>query len=495
MKNVRFPSAQTILIVIAAMVALLTFLVPAGNYDTLTFDEESTKLQVHSEKGISAIPATQESLDSLGVGIPIVKFTGGDIYKPIGIPGTYRSLESRPQGLAALARSPVRGIIDAADIIFLVLIIGGLIGVMNQTGAFDAGIFWISSALKGKEYLLIVLVTVLVAAGGTTFGMAEETMAFYPILIPVFLAAKYDSLVGVACIFLGSSMGSMCSTTNPFATIIASDSAGINWLTGLEGRILMLLITLGITIAYILRYAARVKADPTRSLVYGLDDGFGQGSRDGQPVRFTPRLVAIISVFSLSFVVMVVGVSFLHWWFVEMSANFLVAAILIAFIGRMNEKVFVREFSRGAADLLSVAFIIGLARGVTLLMNDGLVSDTVLYYASSVTEGMGKGVFVNVLFLFFSGLSFFMPSSSGMAVLTMPIMSPLADTVGIGREIVVNAYQYGLGVFYLVNPTGLILAVLAIVNIGFDRWLKFILPLLLILLAVTMAFLTLSVYV
>jgi len=490
MKTLRFPSAQTLLMLIAALVALLTWIVPAGKYDSLTYRTESNRLELNRPGETVTLPATQATLDSLGIGIPIEKFTSGDIYKPVGIPGTYRELPSRPQGLAALAQSPIRGIIKAADIIFLVLVIGGLIGVMNVTGAFDAGIQWITRVLRDRESLLIVLVTTLIAAGGTTFGMAEETMAFYPILIPVFRAARYDSMVGLACIFLGSAIGSMCSTTNPFSTIIGSDSAGINWLTGIEFRVIMLVVCLVITIAYILRYAKRVRSHADlQTPVPGNDIPAGPGR------TITPRLWTIIGVLSMSFVVMVIGVSFLNWWFVEMTAVFLVAAIVIGFIGRIPEGVFVREFSKGAADLLSVAFIIGIARGVTILMEDGLISDTVLYHASSLTEGMNKGLFVNVALLFFGGLSFFMPSSSGMAVLTMPIMSPLADSVGIGRETVVDAYIYGLGLFYLVNPTGLILAALALVNITFDRWLRFVFPLLLILTLVTMAGLTISVYI
>ena len=191
---------------------------------------------------------------------------------------------------------------------------------------------------------------------------------------------------------------------------------------------------------------------------------------------------------------MITGVSLLNWWFVEMTATFLVGAILIGIVGRIREVDFVDAFSKGAAELLSVAFIIGIARGVSVLMDDGLISDTMLYYASNISEGMNKGLFTNAMLVLYGGLSFFIPSSSGMAVLTMPIMSPLADTVGVGREIIVNTYQYGMGLFYLVNPTGLILASLAIVRVGYDKWLKFVIPLSLILLFITMALLTVSVY-
>ncbi|MCK0147121.1 YfcC family protein [Arenibacter sp. F26102] len=496
MKKLKFPTAQTILILIAVLVTILTWLVPAGKYDSLAYDAKSNSFTKISPEESVELPATQATLEDLGIKIPIEKFTNGDIYKPIGIPYTYVEMQAQPQGPAALAKSPIKGIIAAADIIFLILIIGGLIGIMNLTGAFNAGISWMAKTLKGREYILIIAVTTLIALGGTTFGLAEETMAFYPILIPVFLAAKYDAMVGLSCVFLGSGIGTMCSTVNPFATIIASDAAGINWTTGLNNRVIMLLLCVTITILYILRYAKRVKADPSKSLIYDqketINKLFGLDTMDNT-VKFTNRLRIITIVFSLCFVVMIIGVSFLDWWFVEMTATFLVGSIIIGFIGRIKESDFVEAFAKGAADLLSVAFIVGIARGVTILMEDGLISDTILYYASTITEGMHKGIFANVMLFIYGGLSFFMPSSSGMAVLTMPIFSPLADTVDIGREIIVDTYLYGMGLFHLINPTGLILAALAIVKIGFDRWLKFIVPLLLILTATTMIFLTISV--
>ncbi len=497
MKKLKFPTAQTILILIAVFVTLLTWIVPAGKYDSLVYNATSNTFTKTSIEESVELPATQETLENLDIKIPIQKFISGDIYKPIGIPNTYKELESKPQGLAALATSPIKGIIAAADIIFLILIIGGLIGIMNLTGAFDAGISWMAKTLKGREFILIILVTTLIAAGGTTFGLAEETMAFYPILIPVFLAAKYDAMVGLACIFLGSGIGSMCSTINPFATIIASDAAGIAWTTGLNNRIIMLVVCLIITILYILRYAKRVKADPSKSIIYdqkeALEKVFGINTMN-TTTEFTNRLRLITLVFSLCFVVMIYGVSFLGWWFVEMTTTFLVGAILIGIIGKIKETVFVEVFAKGAASLLSVAFIVGIARGVTILMEDGLISDTILYHASTITEGMNKGVFTNVMFFIYGGLSFFMPSSSGLAVLTMPIMSPLADTVNIGRETIVNTYQYGMGLFYLINPTSLILAALAIVKIGFNKWLRFVMPLLILLLITTMILLTISVY-
>ncbi|WP_397362713.1 YfcC family protein [Olleya sp. R77988] len=496
MKKLKFPSAQTILLIIAGLVTLLTWLVPAGKYETLGYNKDTNQFTRTGIEKTEILPATQQTLETLAIKIPLEKFTTGDIYKPINIPNTYQKLDPKPQGFFEFIKSPVKGIVEAADIIFLVLIIGGLIGIINSTGAFDAGISWLANALKGREFILIILVTTLVAAGGTTFGFAEETIAFFPILIPVFLAAKYDAIVGIACIFLGSAIGTMCSTINPFSTIIASDAAGISWTTGFWGRIFMLVACLVIALIYIIRYGRRVQKDPTKSIVYDQQQQIAAlfSQSNTQTVQFTNRLRLALIVFALCFIVMIYGVVALEWWFEEMTTTFLVGAILIGIIAKIKETHFIDTFVKGAGDLLGVALIIGIARGVTVIMADGLISDTLLYYASSVTEGMNKGVFATVMTTLYAGLSFFIPSSSGMAVLTMPIMSPLADSVGVGREIVVNAYQYGMGLFYFINPTGLILASLAVVKVGFNKWLKFVMPLFITLIIFTLIVMTISSY-
>jgi len=497
LKTIKFPTAQTILLIIAALVAILTWLIPSGAYDSLTYNKIENTFTKKSLSETKVLAATQETLNLLEIKIPLEKFTNGDIWKPISIPNTYKKVEAKPQGVIAFIKSPIKGIIEGADIIFLVLIIGGLIGVINYTNAFDAGISWLAKTLKGYEYILIILVTTLIAVGGTTFGLAEETIAFYPILIPIFLAAKYDAMVPLACIYIGSSIGTMCSTTNPFSTIIASDAAGINWTSGITVRFIMLGLGTLICILYIMKYAQRVKKDPTKSIIYDQKEEIEEhfGSTTDASLKLTARLRLILFIFILCFIIMIYGVSQLEWWFLEMTVVFLIGAIFIGVIGKIKEHTFVDVFVKGAGDLLGVAIIIGIARGVTILMNDGQISDTLLYYASNATNGMNKGIFINAMLYIYGGLSFFIPSSSGMAVLTMPIMSPLADGVGIGREMIVNAYQYGMGLFAFINPTGLILASLAIVKVGYDKWLKFVMPLVFMLLLLTMLMLTISVYI
>lgn len=492
----KFPAAQTILLLISAFVAVLTWIIPAGKYATLTYDNAEKLLIKTTSDTVEKLPATQQTLESLNVLIPLESFTSGAIYKPISIPNTYQKLKASPQGFSEFVQAPIKGIIETADIIFLILVIGGLVSIVEKSGAFNGGIQWLSKALKGKEFILIITTTLLTALAGTTFGFGEEGIAFLPILIPVFLAAKYDAIVPVACIFLGSQVGVMASTTNPFSTIIASDAAGIKWTAGLEGRVAMLVICITLTTLFILRYANKVKSNPTRSVIYGQKDfieRFFKVSDKVENVVLNGRLKLILLIFSLCFVLMVTGVVAWDWWFVEMIAVFFFGAIVIGLIAKMKETEFISSFVKGAGELLGVAFIVGIARGISILMTDGLISDTILYQASSLTQGMGKGLFINSLFGVYNLVCFFVSSTSGAAVLTIPIMAPLADTVNMGREAIVNAFQFGHGLFNLINPTNLVLAYLGVAQIGYDRFLKFVWPLIVVLALVSIAFLTISI--
>ena len=497
-KKLSFPTAYTVLLIVAALVALLTWVITPGAYDQLSYDQDTHSFTVsYAEGGEKTYPGTQETLDNFGIKVGLDKFTHGDIWKPVGIPGTYSEVRPNPQGIGDFFQAPISGMYDSIGVVLFVLVIGGFIGVINYSGAFSSGINSLSSVLKGREKWLIVVVTALIAIGGTTFGLAEETIAFYPILVPVFLAAGYDAIVALAAIYLGSAIGTMCSTVNPFSTIIASNAAGISWTEGLIPRLVLLTLGTLLCIWYMVRYAERVKADPSRSLVYSqkaeIEARFlKKGAQASTSMALNTKL--ILSVFAATFAIMVYGVSQLGWWFQEMTTLFFVSALIIGLLSRCGEKAFVREFVQGASDLLGVALIIAIARGVTILMEGGMISDPLLHASAGFVDGMNKGVFIVVMMGLFAGISFFIPSSSGLAVLSMPVMAPLADVVGLPRDNIVSAYQYGMGLMAFITPTGLILASLAMVNITFDKWLKFVLPLLGMLTALSAILLLITAY-
>jgi uncharacterized ion transporter superfamily protein YfcC len=475
-KKFVFPSAFTILFLLLILIALATWLVPAGSYD---YDAE---------------------------GAPI--------------PGTYHSVPANPQKLLVSAlKGPINGmygiqddtgnvdvwnygeLFGAIDVAMFVLIIGGFLGVTMKTGAINAGIAWVVVKLKGKEKWMFPILMTIFAIGGTSYGMAEETLAFYALIITVMLAAGYDGLAAGALILLGAGIGVIGSTVNPFATGIASGFAGTTISDGLVGRVIILVIGTIIGIVFVMRYAERVKKDPSKSLIFDQkaenEKQFMSGSGEGTDFgKFTGRHKAILLLFFLAFVVMVYGVipwedlglaiPTWWWWFPEMTANFLFFGILIGIIGRLSEKTLVDTFVDGARDMLGVALIIGVARGITVIMNNGLITDTVLYWAEQAVAGLGGVGFIIVTYILYLPLSFLIPSSSGLATVSMPIMAPLATFANVPSYLVVTAYQTANGLVNLVTPTSaVVMGGLAIARVGYGVWWKFVWPVLVLLLVLS----------
>lgn len=468
----KFPTAFTILFVLIAVVAALTWIIPAGQY----------------ERAMS---------ETLGREAPV--------------PGTYALVEAEPQGLASVLMAPIAGLYDPAtgmanaiDVAVFVLIIGGFLAVVTKTGAIDAGIGWLLTALKGREIWMIPILMAAFATGGTVYGMAEESLAFYAIILPVFIRAGYDSLTGVAVIMLGCGIGTLGSTVNAFATVIASNAAGTPFTDGLPLRLFLLAACLLAGVLFVMRYARRVKEDPSRSVVAARREEnvahFLKGSGLDSPLpEFSRTREIILALFGLTFVIMLYGVISLGWWMGEMSALFLAMAIVTFFVSkfdvetRMDEEGFIDTFVNGARDLLGVALIIGVARGIVVVMDAGKITDTILNALAGGLAGLGNVLFINVMLLFQTVLSFLVPSSSGLAVLTMPILAPLSDFAGVSRELTVTAYQSANGWVNLFNPTfAVVMGGLAIGRVSYDRWLRFIAPLLVILAVIISATLSIS---
>ena len=431
-----FPSAFTILFILLILIAAATFIIPAGSYD-YNADGEPLPGTYH------AVPQSPQKLLSSALKGPINGMYG--IQDETGNVDFWNSGE----------------LFGAIDVALFVLIIGGFLGVTMKTGAINAGITWVVSKLKGKEKWMFPILMTIFAIGGTSYGMAEETLAFYALIITVMLAAGYDALSAAALILLGAGIGVIGSTVNPFATGIASGFAGTTISEGLIGRLVLLIVGTALGIFFVVRYAERVKKDPTKSLIYDVkaenEKQFlvTQGEAGEEFGRFTTRHKVILFLFFFAFVVMVFGVipwadlgiplPTWWWWFPEMTANFLLFGILIGIVGRLPEKELVGTFVDGAKDMLGVALIIGVARGVTVIMNNGLITDTVLYWAEQALAGLSGVAFIIVTYLLYLPLSFLIPSSSGLATVSMPIMAPLAQFAGVPSYLVVTAFQAANG--------------------------------------------------
>lgn len=490
MKKFKMPTAFTTLFIIIIIVAILTWIIPAGQYQYV--DPNAAKLQP--------------------------------------IPGTYSLAQQNPQGLWEVLNAPIKGFFDGSDIALFILIIGGFLAIVMKTGAIDAGIGNVVRKLQGREYIMIPILMIVFGLGGTTFGMSEETIAFYLLIIPVFIAAGYDVITAVAVIFLGSGIGCLGSTVNPFSTGIASGFAGISIGEGLILRVIILVIGEIIGIIYVMRYAKKVKKDPSKSLVYNMKEENEKHflcDKKEEVIELTGKRKVILWIFGLTFIIMVLGVipwaykfkiTFFEnmnnaimgipfigkvvghivplgeWWFGEMTVLFLVSSIIIAMIYGIGEEEFIDTFVSGAKDLLSVALIIGVSRGITVVMNSGGMTATVLNWGEQSLKNVGAIGFINLSYLFYLPLSFLVPSTSGLATLSMPIMAPLADFVHVNRDIVITAYQTANGVMNLVTPTsGVLMGALAIARVPYEIYFKYIWKLLIILSIVVMTLMSIAV--
>ncbi len=493
-KKFKMPSAFTVLFLIIIFVAALTWIIPAGQYET----DKSGNIDASS----------------------------------------YEQIDQQPQGLWDVATAPINGMIGtdttdgAISVSLFIIVIGGFLGVVQRTGAIDAGIGSVVKKSKGKEKRLIPILMLIFALGGTTYGMAEETMAFYPLLIPVIIAAGFDTLTAVAIIFLGAGAGTLASTVNPFATGVASQSLGISIGDGIVIRLLLFVLCVGVSILYVYRYASKVEKDPTKSLIADQMPEHKKHFAIVEDVATTTRKQKqVLWLFCISFVVMIAslvpwsqlnenwtifntinskikeipfigdfyGQSSLplgEWYFTEITMLFLVMSIVIGLVARMKESDIVDSFVDGAKDLLSVALIVGLARGIQVIMNDGMITDTVLHWGADALSGLPPAIFSVLTFVFYLPMSFLIPSTSGLASATMPIIGGLAPFVDVPQHIVVTAYQSASGIVNLITPTSAVLmGALAIAKVNYGTWLKFVGKLIAILIAINVVVLVLATMV
>ena len=490
-------SPLTILMIVIVLAALSSRIVVPGKYDTLAYKDNHTFI-IKSDSNEISVPSSQATLDSLGIRIQLQKFENGSIQKPISIPDTYHAVDRNQQGFLDILQAPLKGLYESVDIVFFILVLGAFINVFDQTGALKKSLYSLALYMKGRENWLIIILTFLFSLGASSYGMAEEALAFYPFMIPLFLAAGYDRMIPIAVIFGGTCIGALSSFSNPFATIIASNAAGVSWIDGLYARVVLFFVSTMLYIFYILRYANKVKANPAASLVspeISSDQDLANSESIENETATASRIPTnlLVAIFGLTFATMITGVIIWEWWFLEMSTVILGATFLLGFITRMKEKDFMRSLIKGAENMLSVSLIVGVARGISIVLNNGNISGTILYASATAVSHMPSTLFIILLLCLFIFFTLFISSSSGMAVLTMPIMGGLAVLIGVpGREIV-NAYLFGMGIMGFMTPTGLVLPSLALGRVSVKDWWRFIYPFLIILFILCSIFLVIGI--
>ena len=403
------------------------------------------------------------------------------------------------------------GFMNAADLIMFIFGIGGFIGVMMSTGALEAGIYNLVGKMRGKENKLIGILMFLFSVGGTTYGMAEETIGFYPLITAAMVAAGFDTAVAAGTVLLGAGAGVLGSTINPFATGAAMSSLSSVGITPNATTIMIVgtilwLTTLAVVVAFVIRYAKKVQADRTNTIlsqseITEMNEVYGKESDQG--LVFTSEHKHVLIVFAIAFVVMILSLisyvdinfagdeeaymnafgwsKFLtgqplgRWYFAELGAWFTLMAVVIAIVGKMGEKKFVDNYIAGAADLLSVALIIAVARGITVVMNKTHLDFFILDRASNLLSGVPTFVFVPLSYLVYMLLSFLVPSTSGLAALSIPVMGSLANTLGFNPSIMIMIFTASCGLINFVTPTsGVVMGGLAAARVEYSTYLKWV---------------------
>ncbi|MDF2613925.1 MAG: putative rane protein [Clostridia bacterium] len=575
--KMKMPSAFTILVWITVIVAVLTWIIPASKYVKVTVGEGDAAVSA-----LVHVPLDRDRLFEIEMGgdnagelrqayanelTQVVLSENPDLkpefvealpermvsYLETGDSGVSKSSKNIPakQGMWNIIAAPIEGFFQAKDVALFILIIGGFIGILMKTGALDATIGALIRRMKGKEIYLIPILMAIFAIGGTTYGMCEETIAFYPIIIAVFLAAGFDLMTGFSVILVSAGLGVLASTTNPFATGVASGVVGIGLGEGIVLRFIMWLVFYGIGVWYVMSYAKKVKANPNLSIMRGVAIPDNLVKNGDEIVPFTTRRKIVMILFAITFIVMIIGVvpwafkfdimifdniynatakasrifglqpngagsywnnydsALTHsaalgdWYFGQLSVWFLFMSVVIGFVSGMKEKELVRTFMGGVKDLVSVALIVGLSRGIKVVMESGGMDATILRAGEIALRNTSPVIFTNLAYLFNIPLSFLIPSTSGLANATMPIIGGLASGVfenanmvgSHGQALAITAYQSASGLVNLVSPTsGTVMGAIALAGISYGQLWKFMSKLLLIIFVATMILLSVGVF-
>jgi uncharacterized ion transporter superfamily protein YfcC len=494
-KTLRFPTAFTVLAAVLLLVWIAAFFVPAGAYDTK--DGGPVPGTYHRLPNCSTAPEGEQCVDTSAA----FRFKQLWIAPPNGLYGVE---SDRGQ----VGPNEAGFLYGSAPIFLFVLAVGAFITVTMKTEAIQTGIGRLAMRFSHSGSVLVAMLMVVFALGGTTYGMWEETLGFFALLVPLALALGYDRMVAASIIFLGAGTGVIASTVNPFATGVASDAAGVGLGDGIGLRIAMWIVLVPLAIGYVLRYARRVGHDPARSVV-GLSESDrteSQGLVTDVPA-LTGRQKLVLVLFAGSFLVMIYG--FIPWndlwqegfgrdfplptfndfFFPEAAALFLVMAVVVGLIAGLGEEGTVTTIVAGAGEFLGAALIVVFARGITVVMKNAYMTDTILHSMEKAVAGSSSAGFAVLAFLVNLPIGFLVPSSSGHAALVMPILAPLAGFADVAKSIAVTAYQSASGLVNLITPTSaVIMGGLALSKVGYDRYLKFVWPYLLTVFVVVCVF-------
>ena len=418
-----------------------------------------------------------------------------DLGRTVVVDGSFQYIEQSPQGLFALLQAPLEGIMAASEIIAFLFIVSGAIAIITKTRAIDAGITNAVKSFKGKEVLMIPIIMGLFSLGGAIFGMTEEAIPFVAMLIPLCLALGYDSIMAMGITYVGCIVGFATAMINPFSVGVAQSIANVPAGTGVGFRTLIWAVTTVAATLFLMWYGRRIKRNPELSPVYEID----QARRDSQElendeVTFTGRHKLILLSIVVCLIGIIVGVLKFGFAIPEISALFLALGVVAGLIGKLSLDEMATSFVNGAKDMIGAAIVVGFARGIVILAQDGQIIDTLLYQLSNFIGQLPSLIAGYVMFFVQMFINFFISSGSGQAALTMPIMAPLGELVGITPQTSILIFQFGDGFSNAMFPTsGVLMACLGVAGIPWSKWIKWILPLQLIFAAIALIFITIAI--
>ena len=420
-----------------------------------------------------------------------------DAGQTVVVPGTYTQVAEK-EYLHPLSLFTVvpRALADAQGIIFFVLLIGGSIRVIRETGAIDAWLGRLLERFGDRPAMLLFSMMFTFALASATIGVAEEYIPFAIILVGLCVAMRLDAIAAIGTLVAGYGIGYAVAFMNPFTLVVAQNVAGLPPLSGAEYRIALVIPFVAVGFHHVWRYVRRIQADPSKSLMAGVVTDASKAGGDASYPELTARRSAVLWATLAALGVLIWGIAVWDWYLVELGALFLVLAIVAGAIGRMGVNATAETFARGAAELTSTALLIGFARSIALLMEDGVVLHTVVHALAAPLAVMGAELAAVGMLVIQSGLNFFIPSGSGQAFVAMPLMAPIGDLVGVSRQISVLAFQFGDGLMNMIVPTNpVLMGILGLAGIPYSRWLRFIGPLVLKLLALSAIALVVAVWI
>lgn len=439
----KFPNALVIMIGFIILSAVLTYIIPQGKYDRIVNPETNQVMVVQ---------------------------------------GSYHTINAEPVSIYKTLLSIPEGVVSRAELITLILLIGGCFYIIEKTGALKEGITYLTSKLKGREEIVLIIVSSIFLIAGTTMGLQEEIIAMMPVLLYLTSRLGYNAFVAIAISFGSAIIGASFSPMNPFAVVIAQKETGLEFLSGSGFRTVVLVIAFVVWMFMIIRYANKNKIEKLKE--------------EDLLEKLSVKSIIILTLVGLAFVVLVIGMLNYNWDFNEMSAEFFALGIVVGLIGGLGLNGTIETYIEGFREMVFAAMILGFASSISIILKEGMIIDSIIYGLFTPMQYLPKSMAAVSMMISQTALHFPVSSYSGQAILTMPILAPLSDLIGISRQVCVLAYQYGAVMADLIYPTqGALMAIIAIADIPFNKWFKFVFKFTLAILAVGAIAIVVAIYI